>query len=66
MSYANKEAIEKINTIKSVLDSYRPFSEHVVKQLRDYYRIGMTYASNAIERNIGRYKVEHVIAYIQN
>ena len=51
MSYANKEAIEKIDTIKSVLDTYRPFSEHVVKQLRDYYRIGMTYSSNAIEGN---------------
>ena len=51
MSYANKEAIEKINAIKSVLDSYRPFPEHVVTQLRDYYRIVMTYSSNALEGN---------------
>ena len=38
-------------TPKSIIDSYRPFPEHVVKQLKDYYRIGLTYTSNAIEGN---------------
>lgn len=46
-----KELINKIDSIKSVLDGYRPFPDHVVKQLRDYYRIGLTYTSNAIEGN---------------
>ena len=46
-----KDLLKKIDAIKSVLDGYRPFSEHVVKQLRDYYRIGLTYTSNAIEGN---------------
>jgi len=41
----------KIDSLKSVLDGYRPFPDHVVKQLRDYYRIGLTYTSNAIEGN---------------
>jgi Fic family protein len=46
-----KDILSKIDSIKSILDGYRPFPDHVVKQLRDYYRIGLTYASNAIEGN---------------
>ncbi len=46
-----KDILDKIASLKSVLDSYRPFPDHVVKQLKDYYRIGLTYASNAIEGN---------------
>lgn len=45
------DILKKIDTIKSILDGYRPFSDHVVKQLKDYYRIGLTYTSNAIEGN---------------
>jgi len=47
----NKDILNKIDSIKSALDSHRPFPDHVVKQLRDYYRIGLTYSSNAIEGN---------------
>jgi len=43
--------LNKIASLKSSLDSHRPFSDHVVKQLKDYYRIGLTYTSNAIEGN---------------
>lgn len=46
-----KDILHKIDSIKSVLDGYRPFPDHVVKQLKDYYRIGLTYTSNAIEGN---------------
>ena len=46
-----KNILNKLSSLKSILDGYRPFSEHVVKQLRDYYRIGLTYTSNAIEGN---------------
>lgn len=35
----NIDSINKIDSIKSVLDGYRPFPDHVVKQLRDYYRL---------------------------
>jgi len=45
------DILQKISSLKSALDGYRPFSEHVVNQLRDYYRIGLTYTSNAIEGN---------------
>jgi Fic family protein len=51
MTHSSKDILQKIDAIKSVLDGYRPFSDHVVKQLRDYYRIGLTYSSNAIEGN---------------
>ena len=51
MSYIDQDSFEKVDAIKSVLDNYRPFPEHVVKQLRDYYCIGLTYTSNAIEGN---------------
>ena len=51
MSDTDKECLERVHAMKSVLDSYRPFPEHVVQQLRDYYRIGLTYTSNAIEGN---------------
>lgn len=46
-----KTILQKIDSIKSDLDGYRPFPDSVVKQLRDYYRIGLTYSSNAIEGN---------------
>ncbi len=45
------DILNNLSSLKSALDGYRPFSEHVVKQLRDYYRIGLTYTSNAIEGN---------------
>lgn len=45
------DRIKKTDSIKSDIDRHRPFSDHVVKQLRDYYRIGLTYTSNAIEGN---------------
>src|SRR4030066_2318718 len=47
----DNDILSKIDSIKSIIDGYRPFNEHVVKQLRDYYRIGLTYSSNAIEGN---------------
>ncbi len=46
-----EDILKKIDALKSALDGYRPFSDHVVRQLRDYYRIGLTYTSNAIEGN---------------
>lgn len=45
------DILEKIDDIKSTLDAFRPFSDEVVRQLKDYYRIGLTYTSNAIEGN---------------
>ena len=49
--FTDKDILIKLSSLKSALDGYRPFSEHIVKQLKDYYRIGLTYTSNAIEGN---------------
>ncbi len=51
MNSTSKDILQKLDSLKFSLDSYRPFPEHVVKQLKDYYRIGLTYTSNAIEGN---------------
>lgn len=46
-----EDLLKKIDSLKSALDEHRPFSAHTTKQLKDYYRIGLTYTSNAIEGN---------------
>lgn len=51
MTDADQDILQKTDSLKSDIDGHRPFSGHVVKQLRDYYRIGLTYTSNAIEGN---------------
>ncbi|MFH1561934.1 MAG: Fic family protein [Nitrospirota bacterium] len=37
--------------LKEEIDKYRPLSFGLLRQLKEYYRIGLTYASNAIEGN---------------
>ena len=36
---------------KAKIDAYRPLNEGAVKQIQEYYRIGLTYSSNALEGN---------------
>lgn len=36
---------------KAKIDSYRPLSTDTIKQIQEYYRIGLTYSSNALEGN---------------
>ena len=43
--------LKKIDLYKEQLDHCRPFEPPMLEQLRDYYRIGLTYASNALEGN---------------
>lgn len=46
-----KDILKKIDSIKEKIDAHRPMDSHMVKQLREYFRIGMTYTSNALEGN---------------
>jgi len=46
-----KDILKKIDSIKAKIDAHRPMDSHMVKQLREYFRIGMTYTSNALEGN---------------
>ncbi len=47
----NKDILNKIDKLKKELDQYRPLSKKVLDQLKAYYRVGLTYSSNALEGN---------------
>ena len=42
---------EKIDALRAKIDAHRPLDSHMIKQVREYFRIGMTYSSNALEGN---------------
>jgi len=41
----------KIDKLKIAIDKIRPFEGGTLEQLRAYYRVGLTYSSNALEGN---------------
>jgi len=43
--------LKRIDEYKSVIDTRRPLAKEELKQLDDYFRIGLTYTSNALEGN---------------
>jgi len=43
--------LERIDEMKSQIDGFRPVGQPMLKQIREYFRIGFTYASNALEGN---------------
>ncbi len=42
---------EIIDTYKKEIDKQRPFKGDMLQQIKDYYRIGLTWTSNALEGN---------------
>ena len=42
---------EKIDQNKARIDALRPMQGNLLKQIRDYYKIGLTWSSNALEGN---------------
>jgi len=46
-----KEILTEIDKLQREIDSYRPLPAHTLKQLKEYYRVGLTYSSNALEGN---------------
>ncbi len=46
-----KNLIKQIDELKKELQKLRPFSKNDLKQLKEFYRIGLTYSSNALEGN---------------
>jgi len=42
---------ERVDENKAAIDVIRPFEGEYLRQLREYYRIGLTWTSNAIEGN---------------
>lgn len=47
--YDNK--IKQIDILKKEIAQIRPLKSKILKQLKEYYRIGLTYSSNALEGN---------------
>ena len=41
----------EIDNLKKEIDSYRPFKKQLLDELQQFYRIGFTYSSNALEGN---------------
>ena len=46
-----KNRISETDKLKSQIDSFRPLGLDILKQIREYYKIGLTYSSNALEGN---------------
>lgn len=46
-----KDRINEADQLQREINSMRPLSKNALKQLKEYYRIGLTYASNALEGN---------------
>ena len=45
------DLLQRIDDYAAVIRAYRPLSEAEVRELDAYYRIGITYSSNALEGN---------------
>ncbi len=46
-----KDILKEIDLLQKEINSYRPLDQTFLKQIREYYKIGLTYTSNAIEGN---------------
>lgn len=46
-----KNLLTKIDSTQQEINEYRPLDEPMLSQLKAYYRIGLTYSSNALEGN---------------
>jgi len=46
-----KDRIAEIDNLKQEIDSYRPLPAPILPMLKEYFRIGLTYSSNALEGN---------------
>jgi Fic family protein len=42
---------DEIDQLQSRINKLRPLSDHQLRQIKEYYRIGLTYSSNALEGN---------------
>lgn len=45
------DLLARVDASKAALDAFRPLEEPLLSQIRDYYRVGLTWSSNALEGN---------------
>ena len=43
--------VEKIDRYQAAINEIRPFEGHMLKEIKAYYRVGLTWSSNALEGN---------------
>ncbi len=46
-----KNLLKEIDALQEKIRSFRPLSQETLKQIKEYYRVGLTYTSNALEGN---------------
>ena len=46
-----QKTLKEVDQLQKDINRYRPLPRNALKQLREYYRIGLTYSSNALEGN---------------
>lgn len=46
-----RNCFEQNDKLKKQIDSFRPLSSDALAQIKEYYKIGLTYSSNALEGN---------------
>ena len=51
IQFSYKNMNSEIDDIKKEIDSCRPFKKQLLNELQQFYRIGFTYSSNALEGN---------------
>lgn len=49
MTFSNR--IPEADQLKAEIDARRPLSAHALRELKGYYRVGLTWSSNALEGN---------------
>lgn len=49
--YISPKLLQTAEQLRDRVIALRPFPEETLKSLREYYRIGLTYSSNALEGN---------------
>ncbi len=45
------DIFKEIDSLQKEINSYRPLNADFIKQIKDYYKIGLTFSSNALEGN---------------
>ena len=46
-----RDILKEIDNLQKEIDSFRPLPANTIRQLKNYYRVGLTYTSNALEGN---------------
>ncbi len=46
-----EKLLREIDALQKEINTFRPLDKHLLKQIKEYYRIGLTYSTNAIEGN---------------